>query len=191
MAPRVSPDERGVAHVTNARWDAVDAAARKTKHAFPRTAKSCGPGAPMLALSFCGVTSVEVTVAKKPGHRGEHEVSRKPLRRESRIASAEPVCSCALSSVHFAHETAGAARIRLSLRPLQCRSGEISENLGRIAPRERAITPTLCRHRPRRRTIQYPRDCSDRTEAIAILPHKERMDYFVALLLAITSRHWC
>jgi hypothetical protein len=23
--PRVSPDERGVAHVTNARWDAVDA----------------------------------------------------------------------------------------------------------------------------------------------------------------------
>jgi hypothetical protein len=134
-----------------------------------RTAKSCGPGAPMLALSFCGVTSVEVTVAKKPGHRGEHEVSRKPLRRESRIASAEPVCSCAHSSVHFAHETAGAARIRLSLRPLQCKSGEISENLGRIAPRERAITPTLCRHRPRKRTIQYPRDCSDRTEAICDL----------------------
>ena len=26
LNPRVSPDERGVAHVTNARWDAVDAA---------------------------------------------------------------------------------------------------------------------------------------------------------------------
>jgi hypothetical protein len=25
LNPRVSPDERGVAHVTNARWDAVDA----------------------------------------------------------------------------------------------------------------------------------------------------------------------
>jgi hypothetical protein len=25
LTPRVSPDERGVAHVTNARWDAVDA----------------------------------------------------------------------------------------------------------------------------------------------------------------------
>src|SRR6202043_3544062 len=36
-----------------------------------------------------------MTVARKPGHRGEHGISRKPLRRESRIASAEPVCSCA------------------------------------------------------------------------------------------------
>ncbi len=35
------------------------------------------------------------TVARKPGHRGEHEISRKPPRRESRIASAGPVCSCA------------------------------------------------------------------------------------------------
>jgi len=43
MASRVSPDERGVAHVTNARWDAVDATARKTSVAGLRTAKSCGP----------------------------------------------------------------------------------------------------------------------------------------------------
>ena len=34
-------------------------------------------------------------VARKPGHQGERGVSRKPSRRESRIASAEPVCSCA------------------------------------------------------------------------------------------------
>jgi hypothetical protein len=26
-----------------------------------------------------------MTVAKEPGHRGEHEVSRKPLRRECRM----------------------------------------------------------------------------------------------------------
>ena len=57
------------------------------------------------------------TVARKPVHRGEREISRKPLRRESRIASAGPVCSCALCFVHFAHETAGAARTRSSLRP--------------------------------------------------------------------------
>jgi hypothetical protein len=38
---------------------------------------------------------LRATVARKPGHRGEHEISRKPLRRESRIASAGPVCSCA------------------------------------------------------------------------------------------------
>src|SRR6266436_1580743 len=59
-----------------------------------------------------------MTVARKPGHRGEHEISRKPLRREGRIASAEPVCSCAFFCAFGAHETAGAARTRLSLRPL-------------------------------------------------------------------------
>src|ERR1700676_1323221 len=55
---------------------------------------------------------------KSSAHRGEHEGSRKPLRREGRMLSAEPVCSCAHFLVHFAHETAGAARTRLSLRPL-------------------------------------------------------------------------
>jgi hypothetical protein len=41
------------------------------------------------------------------------------LRREGRMFSAEPVCSCALFALRkLAHETAGAARTRLSLRPL-------------------------------------------------------------------------
>src|SRR5713226_1209781 len=44
-----------------------------------RTAKSCGPGAAMLALSLW--SNSQVTVAKKPAHRGEHEVSRKPIAR--------------------------------------------------------------------------------------------------------------
>src|SRR4051794_12896823 len=34
------------------------------------------------------------------------------------MLSAEPVCSCAFLLVHLAHETAGAARTRSSLRPL-------------------------------------------------------------------------
>src|SRR5213080_2334486 len=42
-----------------------------------RTAKSCGPGAAMLALSLW--SNSQVTVAKKPAHRGEHEVSRKAI----------------------------------------------------------------------------------------------------------------
>jgi hypothetical protein len=54
----------------------------------------------------------------------EREVSRKPLRREGRIASAEPVCSCASFFVHLAHETAGAARTRSSLRPPFSRRAE-------------------------------------------------------------------
>jgi hypothetical protein len=82
--------------------------------------------------SFSGMT-----VARKPGHRGEHEISRKPPRREGRIASAEPVCSCAFSYVHFAHETAGAARTRLSLRPLFPRRVESYARPGRITPRDR------------------------------------------------------
>jgi hypothetical protein len=38
--------------VTNARRDAVDAIAAQDERKLSRTAKSCGPGAPMLALSF-------------------------------------------------------------------------------------------------------------------------------------------
>jgi hypothetical protein len=47
------------------------------------------------------------------------------LRRECRIASAEPVCSCALSLHIFAHGTAGAARTRHSLLPLFERDNEM------------------------------------------------------------------
>ncbi len=105
------------------------------EHGLMRTAKSCGPGAPMLALSSAE-SHRGATVATKPGHRGELEVSRKPLRREGRIASAEPVCSCAFSYVHFAHETAGAACTRSSLRPLLINGGERDARLGRNTPRE-------------------------------------------------------
>jgi hypothetical protein len=55
---------------------------------------------------------------KSSAHRGEREISRKTTAQGKPDASAEPVCSCAFFLVHFAHETAGAARIRLSLRPL-------------------------------------------------------------------------
>src|SRR5712672_618737 len=54
----------------------------------------------------------------------------KPLRGECRIASAEPVCSCAFFC-NFARETAGAARTRHSLRPLISRGREIQTNLAR------------------------------------------------------------
>jgi hypothetical protein len=39
--------------------------------------------------------------------------------------------------IHFARETAGAARTRLSLRPLLSRRVKDDANLGRIAPRDR------------------------------------------------------
>ena len=95
-----------------------------------RTAKPCGPGAPTLASSSWEASFSGMTVARKPGHRGERGISRKPLRRESRIASAEPVCSCAFFLVHLAHETAGAACTRHSLLPLFSR-GKFWAKLGR------------------------------------------------------------
>src|SRR5216683_7947050 len=54
-----------------------------------RTTKSCGPDAPTLASSFADGKSAqpgadksdirEMTVAKEPGHRGEHDISRKTI----------------------------------------------------------------------------------------------------------------
>src|SRR3981081_852738 len=82
-----------------------------------------------------------MTVARKPGHRGERAISRNPPRREGRIASAEPVCSCAFLFVHFAHETAGAARTRSSLRPLISEGGNLIANLARNRRRDRGIVP--------------------------------------------------
>jgi hypothetical protein len=42
-----------------------------------RTAKSCGPDAPTLASSLR--EEAQMTVTRKPDHRGEHEVSRKTI----------------------------------------------------------------------------------------------------------------
>src|ERR1700704_896928 len=50
--------------------------------------------------------------------------------------------------VHIAHEIAGAARIRHSLRPLNLERAELLANLGRIASRERRhISSVVTRHR--------------------------------------------
>src|SRR5882757_10275890 len=101
-----------------------------------RTAKSCGPGARRWRQVREKQTSHGRWWQKSSAHQGEREVSRKPLRREGRMSSAEPVCSCALFYVHFARETVGAARTRLSLRPLLVREGKVDANLGQIMPRE-------------------------------------------------------
>src|ERR1700675_461533 len=55
------------------------------------------------------------TVAKKPGHRGEREISRKPSRREGRMFPVEPVV---LPPCFFCTGPTGAIGTRLSLRPL-------------------------------------------------------------------------
>jgi hypothetical protein len=86
------------------RWDAVDAGDGEDERLNARTAKSCGPGAPTLASSSREARFSGVKVARKPGHLGEREVSRKPLRRESRRCSGSPVVLPPCFLLHGAHE---------------------------------------------------------------------------------------
>ena len=56
-----------------------------------RTAKPCGPGAPTQVPSWrqCFSHCADDGDKKARSHRGDHGVSRKPLRREGRIVSAD------------------------------------------------------------------------------------------------------
>ena len=75
----------------------MDAEFAKDDRKRLRTAKSCGPDAPMAGVKLLRSSRfLGATVTNKLwSRRGEHGISRKPLRREGRTASAEPVCSCA------------------------------------------------------------------------------------------------
>ena len=118
QARPVSPDERGGSRSSRTRGGM-----RWTEVAAKDEPASCGRRsrvvlAPRRWRQVRGKQNFSrAMVARKPGHQGELGVSCKPPRREGRIASAEPVCSCAPSTIS-AHETAGAARTRSSLRPL-------------------------------------------------------------------------
>src|SRR5436190_12271906 len=76
---------------------------------------------------------------KKAVLREEHEVSRKAIAQGRPECSSCPVCSCAVLFAQIARETAGAASTRSSLRPLLLKRANEDANLGRNAPRERAI----------------------------------------------------
>src|SRR5437763_13159761 len=114
----------------------MDALASRDERRQQRTAKPCGPDAPTLASSLW--SDPQATVARKPGRRGERGISRKPLRREGRIVSANlwRLRSCAFL---FACEAMGAAGTRLSLHPPSF-EGDPKRQLGRLAPRERGRT---------------------------------------------------
>jgi hypothetical protein len=82
-----------------------------------RTAKSCGPDAPTLASSSREASFLGATVARKPGHRGEREISRKTIAQGRPGDSGGPVVTNARA--HYStRAAAGATGTRLSLRPL-------------------------------------------------------------------------
>ena len=159
-------------------WDAMDAeCARRTR--TMRTAKSCGPDAPSLAS----------TVAKVHGSPGRSRISRKAIAQGMSDALRCPVCSCAHSFVHIARETAGAARIRHSLRPLIGEGEEFQEQTSGVSRREIAkLRPTTHLSSPPSAQLRtgagtqyaaaYPRHC-ERSEAIHLSTCRG-MDCFVA-----------
>jgi len=113
---RVPPDQRGRAHVTNV---AAGCGGRelmaRDERLSARTAKSCGPGAPMLAFKL-PENVPEVKVARKPGHLGEREVSRKTTAQGKPVCSGSPVVLPPCFSICTG--PMGAIGTRLSLRPL-------------------------------------------------------------------------
>jgi len=91
-----------------------------------RTAKPCGPGTRCWCQAGGGASTQpgfrqsfnpSATEARRIRLRGELGISRKTIAQGMSDALRCPVCSCA-SPHSFAHETAGAARTRHSLRPL-------------------------------------------------------------------------
>ena len=96
------PARWALAIVTNVGRDAVDASLREDEPCGRRTAKSCGPDAPLLAFKSLRVFC-EATVSTSPVTGESTKKTVEPSRREGRIASAEPVCSCAFSWMHILH----------------------------------------------------------------------------------------
>ena len=80
--------------------------------------------------------------------RGEHVISRKAIAQGMSDVLRCPVCSCAHSST-IAHETAGAARTRHSLRPLIWRGRRSGKPRAQCAARMRNCIHRHCRAKRR------------------------------------------
>ena len=145
ITPPVSRQMRGVGHRHEraVRCDGRESATRRAR--WKRTAKSCGSGAAVLALSPREAKLLAGDGGKRAVLREEHEVSRKAIAQGRPECSRCPVCSCAVLFAQIARETAGAASTRSSLRPLISKRANEDANLGRITPREREAV--FSRHR--------------------------------------------
>src|SRR5580693_3143616 len=110
----------------------MDGTARRARRALPlRTAKACGPGLPTLRLS--GQNDLLAMGAIKPGPRGERAISRKPLRREGRIAPSSPVVP---SPCFFMHGGRGCGGHPAFPAPSDAEGGTQAKLRAQIAPRE-------------------------------------------------------
>ena len=122
---RPSHPKRGALRTSrHARWDAVDAGLAKDERKVSRTARRVV----LAPRCWCQVPG------KRPGgdggkqavRREEHVISRKPLRREGRVFSAGPVCSCAFSFVQFCTRDRGCSAHPVFPAPSSLHGGENS-----------------------------------------------------------------
>src|SRR5438876_1807080 len=142
---RLAPT-RGAYHDRHDTWGAGCDGRFGVRHVFScrtktpgRTAKSCGPGAAMLASSLWSYP--QVTVAKKPAHRGEHEVSRKAIAQGMSECFRCPVCSCA-PNAQFGTRDRGCSAHPAFPAPSIFEGGKEFASLGRNrAARTRSHTP--------------------------------------------------
>jgi hypothetical protein len=139
-SPRLVPT-RGAdrASSRNAGRDAVDAAAsgeqvRAGRMALTRTAKSCGSDAPMPASSLR--EAAQATVSNKPGHREEHEVSRKTIARGMPGNSGVTVVTTLVCLFFYTRDCGCIGRPAFPAPSVQ-RGEWFLQNFGRIAPRDR------------------------------------------------------
>src|SRR5256885_15237758 len=139
ITPPVSRRMRGVGHrhVRAVRCDGRRGRARRTRR--KRTAKSCGSGAAVLALSPREAKLLRGDGGKKAVLRGEHEVNRKA------IAQGRPECfplPCMLVCPFVcANRTRdrGCSKHPVFPAPSQQEAGSSPANLGRNAPRDREV----------------------------------------------------
>ena len=126
---RPASSKRGVRVVTNveAGCGGRDRGSRRLTRA--RTAKPCGPGAPKQALRSRGYLS-RTTVATKRWSPGRaRNTPLKPLRREGRVFSAEPVV---LPRAFCCTRTMGASRYPVFPAPSLDQRGRLPHSSGAI-----------------------------------------------------------
>ena len=109
-----------------------------------RTAKSCGPDA-----LTAGVSSQDAKAFCEGGdkqaqsRRGEHEVSRNPSRRESRVVSGY-TCGPTPELLPICSGPMGAIGTRLSLRPLLKRGRNEQQGSGKTCRENVDVCLTSC-----------------------------------------------
>ena len=107
-------------------------------------------------------------------HRGDHVISRKAIAQGRPDALRWTCMLMRALLVHIAHETAGAARTRSSLRPLLVCEGETDANLGHLMPRECGPMPSRCLTIKSEQAVTY---CSLPWETGRILAHPNLRDF--------------